>query len=101
MRQVIRHARFEPLTYSNMNSSSFHLQGFRQQGVRWIDREVQKKASREGQMWRWGRYGFSVVALQKECQVEEVREGWTRSKKDGKMLLVILPGGDSVKHDVY
>lgn len=52
-------------------------------------------------MWRWGRYGFSVVALQKECQVEEAREAWTRSKKDGKMLMVILPGGDSVKHDVY
>lgn len=50
------------------------MQGFRQQGVRWIDREIQKKASREGQMWRWGRYGFSVVALQKECQVEVVRE---------------------------
>lgn len=27
------------------------------------------------------------------CQVEEVRVGWTRGKKDRKMLLAILPGG--------
>lgn len=38
---------------------------------------------------------------QKGCRLEEMTVGWTRGKKDGKMLLAILPEGDSSKHDIY
>lgn len=52
VREVIRQARIEPLSFRDLYSCSLNLQGFRQQRGRQIDREVCKKVQGEGQK-RW------------------------------------------------